>query len=140
MDHLFVFDTTITHAHVFKPFEVYVGRDEGQVKRWSITVPHTDVPAALMDISRAARGVDRSLFKANHVPAVLPKAGPLNIVTLLQCCDYAQLNRDDLLLGTPVKVAVRMISNHCFLSAIEVDVEAMTNRYDELCAQFFTGL
>lgn len=79
----------------------------------------------------------------------------VSLDTLLQCARAANLDFDELLIGAPVEVAVRLwefegrfsplagsrnqIHRRLPLMAIRIDTDFMAKRYDELCAKYFTG-
>lgn len=113
------------------------------------------VPPHLREYVRLTAGL-ATLGGERNRPVVVAKTGSrVALNTVLQCARDANLSLDDLLTDTEVEVAVRPYSftnahaarrgtddrvcRRLCVMAVCVDPEAMTRRFDELCARYFTG-
>lgn len=65
-----------------------------------------------------------------------PKNG-CSLNTTLNCARNANIRPDALFEGTRVRLAIEPSLG--YVRAIEVNVDQMVKRYDDLCAEFFTG-
>lgn len=71
-------------------------------------------------------------------PMIVEASGnDCSLSTTLQCARDANIRLDELFVGTTVKLAID--PSLFYLRAIEVNVDQMVKRYDDLCAEYFTG-
>lgn len=151
-----VFEATIYYSSVYKA---------DAMSRFGIAVEQADVPEDLWGHVRfresEALGKIVTFIGGRYQPAVIP-FGKGDLATILSCTDAANLPRDRLLQGLRTKIAVnpyisrgKMVplvpTRHhprganlyegdyptLALTAIQVNVEAMIEAYDKLCAEFF---
>ena len=147
-----IIEGRVKFAHVYTPFR----RAPGE-KTFSLILQEPKIDPALLHYVTFDED-DANVIKlfSKLRPMIVPrKESRLDLKTLLQCADDSNLNRDELFIGTMVRVAVEPIQyetqrpgsftrpsgsrkvRRLALSGIEADPDAMTTRYDDLCREKF---
>lgn len=151
-DQITVFATTLFQASIYEP----VDPDLNTSNVFWMSFPAGDVPRDLRPYCKAIfkDGVMKSAVNGRQRPIVVASpTSKCSLDTTLHCARVANIPVDRLFDGITVQIAVRFDKFENRSSArrlgetverltpvaIQVDVDAMVENYDRLCAQYFTG-
>lgn len=153
-----VYETTFSITEAFHP-RIYEGKvwQDGDKPKYgflihSDEVPHDFKPYARIYAAREEGGLDMVAFSSLNRPLVVcDNMGALQ--TTLACIDFSNLTYDQLMTKVPMTIHVkhyvweressihgRKTIHTSEVAAIKVQAEDIIRRYNELCAEFFTGL
>lgn len=128
--------------------------------KYGLCIKAEELPSELLPWANAPsphKGVPLIGIYSNIRPIVVngDEVGHSHISTTLRCARDANLRLDDLLVGIPLQLAVKRVEfsasygsyrhrkdkdvRMLSLYAIRVNGVDLNRRYDELCAQYFTG-
>lgn len=153
----------MTDNHTFKISEafypsVYEGfQFHGDDKpTFGVTIKAEELPESLRPYARAPRdkmGHNLITISAGKIAPIITtqdnRHGMSEVVSIMRFADDANIPRDHLLRGVPMELATQIIEfdasdrepgrSVLFLKALKVSHTDLLRRYDECCAQFFTG-
>ena len=127
---------------IFAPFAPIPGREEGR-KSYGLSIKAEELHPMFLDGARVRMqdGQRWVSIRQSAPPALVKLAGRYDLATTLQSADSCQFSKEKLLREIPLTLAVRKHSYDWGLSvvAIGIDTDLLVARYDNLCAEYFTG-
>jgi hypothetical protein len=139
----------VKFAHVYKRVESTVGHR----RFYSIVLTSWRIDGDVRGFDFEKDGVAH--FFSERQPVVVKRPGRYSLSTLLRCAEDSNIRTDDLFVGTTVRVALSKIEHDqmrpgsftrpsrtdrvrkLIMNAVEVDADAMTTVYDNLCRNAF---
>lgn len=118
---------------------------------FGLSIKAEELPDHLRAYARRPKdshGFNIITVSAGKVAPTVVTIGNRDVSTTLQCARDANLRLDDLLKKIPLELATEVIefdnrervpTSTLILRAIRLDYEDMMRRYNELCAEFWTG-